>query len=93
MDHLRGQVGDHLSTHLASATDTVTFLPFGKAVLASPRLTPWASGPAPYRQGSVGRCVYLVLTFGTDPHAFRNGFQWWVQAVQVKDTRTRVTHE
>lgn len=36
---------------------------------------------------------YLILTFWTNPHALRNGFQGWIQAIQVIDTRTRVTHE
>ena len=43
--------------------------------------------------GAAARCSYLILTFGTDPHAFRNGFQRGVQAVQVVNTRTRVAHE
>lgn len=29
--------------------------------------------------------VYLVFTFGTDPHAFRNIFEGRVQAVEVVD--------
>lgn len=37
--------------------------------------------------------IYLVLTFRTDPHAFGNVFEGWVQAVEVVDARTCVTHE
>lgn len=48
--------------------------------------------PLPPDSGSVC-CSYLILTFWTDPHAFRNGFQGWIQAVQVINTRTRVAHE
>ena len=40
-----------------------------------------------------GCCNYLILTFWTDPHAFRNGFQGWIQAVQMINTRTSVAHE
>ena len=36
---------------------------------------------------------YLVLTFGTDPHALGNGFQRRVQTVQVINTWTCVTHQ
>lgn len=49
--------------------------------------------PYPGLRISHGCCDYLILTFWTDPHAFRNGFQGWIQAVQVINTRTRVAHE
>lgn len=49
--------------------------------------------PSPWLRISHGCCGYLILTFWTDPHAFRNGFQGWIQAVQVINTRTRVAHE
>lgn len=48
---------------------------------------------SPWLRISHGCCNYLILTFWTDPHAFRNGFQGWIQAVQVINTRTRVAHE
>lgn len=49
--------------------------------------------PSPWLRISLGCCGYLILTFWTDPHAFRNGFQGWIQAVQVINTWTRVAHE
>lgn len=48
---------------------------------------------APPHSSDHGCCNYLILAFWTDPHAFRNGFQGWVQAVQMIDTRTSVAHE
>lgn len=54
--------------------------------------TVWTAVPPPPDSGSVC-CGYLILAFWTDPHAFRNGFQGWIQAVQVINTRTRVAHE
>lgn len=57
-----------------------------------------ASGPdwplsGPPHSSDHGCCIYLILTFWTDPHAFRNGFQGWIQAVQMINTRTSVAHE
>ena len=65
-----------------------------KVQLLAPGGRVWtALPPSPCLRISFGCCGYLILAFWTDPHAFRNGFQGWIQAVQVINTRTRVAHE